>query len=128
MFLEITRSALCLSILKNVCVCSALTFFSHILPQFSILTYNLYGFSVKQHAAPFRKERVICARAFAFFRNNNHLRFLKSYIPSIVVTYWNPASMSFVASCAVGLGWCVGCNPPFVFCGIRLIGLPAPFR
>jgi len=22
--------------------------------------------------------------------------------------------------------WCVGCNPPFVFCGIRLIGLPAP--
>jgi hypothetical protein len=20
--------------------------------------------------------------------------------------------------------WCVGCNPPFVFCGIRLIGLP----
>jgi hypothetical protein len=25
-------------------------------------------------------------------------------------------------------GWCVGCNPPFVFCGIRLSGLPAPFR
>jgi len=25
-------------------------------------------------------------------------------------------------------GWCVGCNPPFVDCGIRLIGLPAPFR
>jgi hypothetical protein len=24
------------------------------------------------------------------------------------------------------LGWCVGCNPPFVKCGIRLIGLPAP--
>ncbi len=24
------------------------------------------------------------------------------------------------------LSWCVGCNPPFVFCGIRLIGLPAP--
>ena len=23
------------------------------------------------------------------------------------------------------MGWCVGCNPPFVFCGIRLIGLPA---
>ncbi len=23
-------------------------------------------------------------------------------------------------------GWCVGRNPPFVFCGIRLIGLPAP--
>ena len=22
--------------------------------------------------------------------------------------------------------WRVGCNPPFVFCGIRLIGLPAP--
>jgi hypothetical protein len=22
--------------------------------------------------------------------------------------------------------WCVGCNPPFVVCGIRLIGLPAP--
>jgi endonuclease III len=26
------------------------------------------------------------------------------------------------------LGWCVGRNPPFVDCGIRLIGLPAPFR
>jgi hypothetical protein len=25
----------------------------------------------------------------------------------------------------VKLGWCVGSNPPFVFCGIRLIGLPA---
>ena len=24
------------------------------------------------------------------------------------------------------VGWCVGCNPPFVDCGIRLIGLPAP--
>ena len=24
------------------------------------------------------------------------------------------------------IGWCVGCNPPFVDCGIRLIGLPAP--
>ena len=24
------------------------------------------------------------------------------------------------------LGWCVGRNPPFVNCGIRLIGLPAP--
>ncbi len=24
------------------------------------------------------------------------------------------------------MGWCVGCNPPFVDCGIRLIGLPAP--
>src|SRR3990172_2182501 len=23
------------------------------------------------------------------------------------------------------LGWCLGNNPPFVFCGIRLIGLPA---
>jgi len=23
-------------------------------------------------------------------------------------------------------GWCVGRNPPFVVCGIRLIGLPAP--
>jgi len=23
------------------------------------------------------------------------------------------------------VGWCVGCNPPFVDCGIRLIGLPA---
>ncbi len=24
------------------------------------------------------------------------------------------------------MGWCVGCNPPSVVCGIRLIGLPAP--
>ena len=24
------------------------------------------------------------------------------------------------------LGWCIGCNPPSVVCGIRLIGLPAP--
>jgi hypothetical protein len=24
------------------------------------------------------------------------------------------------------MGWCVGCNPPSVDCGIRLIGLPAP--
>ena len=24
------------------------------------------------------------------------------------------------------MGWCVGCNPPSVICGIRLIGLPAP--
>jgi hypothetical protein len=24
------------------------------------------------------------------------------------------------------VGWCVGCNPPFVFCGIQLSGLPAP--
>jgi hypothetical protein len=24
------------------------------------------------------------------------------------------------------VGWCVGRNPLFVFCGIRLIGLPAP--
>jgi hypothetical protein len=24
------------------------------------------------------------------------------------------------------IGWCVGSNPPFVVCGIRLIGLPAP--
>ena len=23
-------------------------------------------------------------------------------------------------------GWCIGCNPPSVVCGIRLIGLPAP--
>ena len=31
-------------------------------------------------------------------------------------------------SCRVGLlGWCVGCNPPSVVCGIRLIGLPAPW-
>jgi hypothetical protein len=30
--------------------------------------------------------------------------------------------------CVVVEGWCVGCNPPFVDCGIRLIGLPAPFR
>jgi len=30
-----------------------------------------------------------------------YFRFLKSCIPSIVVTYWNPASMSFVVSCAV---------------------------
>ena len=30
-----------------------------------------------------------------------YLRFLKSCIPSIVVTYWKPASMSFVASLAV---------------------------
>jgi len=29
------------------------------------------------------------------------LRFLNSCIPSIVVMYWNPASMSFVASFAV---------------------------
>jgi hypothetical protein len=28
----------------------------------------------------------------------------------------------------VEVGWCVSHNPPFVFCGIRLIGLPAPFR
>jgi hypothetical protein len=28
--------------------------------------------------------------------------------------------------CISKKGWCVGCNPPFVFCGIRLIGLPAP--
>ncbi len=27
---------------------------------------------------------------------------------------------------SVKLGWCVGRNPPFVLCGIRLIGLPAP--
>jgi hypothetical protein len=34
--------------------------------------------------------------------------------------------MSEKASGVSEIGWCVGCNPPFVFCGIRLIGLPAP--
>jgi hypothetical protein len=28
--------------------------------------------------------------------------------------------------CISKIGWCVGCNPPSVVCGIRLIGLPAP--
>jgi hypothetical protein len=28
--------------------------------------------------------------------------------------------------CISKIGWCVGSNPPFVVCGIRLIGLPAP--
>jgi hypothetical protein len=36
-----------------------------------------------------------------FLNLDFHFRFLKSCIPSIVVTYWNPASMSFVASLAV---------------------------
>ena len=31
----------------------------------------------------------------------DYLRFLNSCIPSIVVTYWNPFSTSFVASLAV---------------------------
>jgi hypothetical protein len=30
-----------------------------------------------------------------------YLRFLKSCIPSIVVTYWKPVSMSFMASSGV---------------------------
>ena len=39
-------------------------------------------------------------------------------------------SISFPSSlqnrrCTVEWAWCVGCNPPFVVCGIRLIGLPA---
>ena len=29
------------------------------------------------------------------------------------------------ATNTINVGWCVGNNPPFVFCGIRLIGLPA---
>jgi hypothetical protein len=28
--------------------------------------------------------------------------------------------------CISKISWCVGSNPPFVVCGIRLIGLPAP--
>ncbi len=35
-------------------------------------------------------------------------------------------AMSNQGWCISKIGWCVGCNPPSVFCGIRLIGLPAP--
>ena len=34
-------------------------------------------------------------------KKEGYLRFLNSCIPSIVVTYWNPFSMSLVASLAV---------------------------
>ena len=37
----------------------------------------------------------------SFEARARYLRFLKSCIPSIVVTYWNPFSMSLVASLAV---------------------------
>jgi hypothetical protein len=41
-----------------------------------------------------------CSRLF-FPEEKGLFSFLKSCIPSIVVTYWNPPSMSFVASFAV---------------------------
>ena len=34
--------------------------------------------------------------------------------------------MNAKSRCVGKIGWCVGCNPPSVVCGIRLIGLPAP--
>jgi len=39
--------------------------------------------------------------AIAIVKREGYLRFLNSCIPSIVVTYWNPFSMSLVASLAV---------------------------
>lgn len=65
-------------------------------------------------------------------KNGGYLRFLNSWIPSIVVTYWKPVSIRCVASFAVvvpatmfsfgveglelhrdtvNLGWCAGRNP-----------------
>ena len=37
-----------------------------------------------------------------------------------------PKTEPMSSSCVSKMGWCVGCNPPSVVCGIRLIGLPAP--
>ena len=58
---------------------------------------------------------------------NSFCQYLRAGVLHIVM-FWN---ISFVLcwtfQCCVGLlGWCVGCNPPSVVCGIRLIGLPAP--
>ena len=96
---------------------------------------RFHGFCDSLLFAPLKKEKA------------DYFGFLNIIVPFIAIAYLWPCLISSVASSRlvanlscqylraddVGykelmfcVGWCVGCNPPFVDCGIRLIGLPAP--